>query len=70
MRKEKDTMKIAVEDDGVGFERAEKDSGFDWTSGFGLFSIRENLSQLGGIVDIESKVGQGAIVVLTVPLKN
>jgi len=70
MRKEEDRLKIAVEDDGTGFERLEGDSGFDETSGFGLFSIHENLSQLGGVVEIESKVGQGTVVVLTAPLKS
>ncbi|MBW8014914.1 MAG: PAS domain S-box protein [Planctomycetes bacterium] len=70
MFKENDTIKISVEDDGVGFDSSKKDSGIDLAKGFGLFSIHENLNQLGGDVEVKSIVGQGTVVVLTAPLKS
>lgn len=70
MYKEDKTIKISVADDGVGFNSGENDSDSDLTKGFGLFSIRENLSQLGGTVEMKSKEGQGTVVVLTAPLKS
>ncbi|MCF7954587.1 MAG: PAS domain S-box protein, partial [Phycisphaerae bacterium] len=70
MYREGDTIKIVVEDDGVGFDMAENDSGSDLTKGFGLFSIHENLSQLGGNAEVKSVAGQGTVVVLTAPLKS
>jgi signal transduction histidine kinase len=57
-------MRIAVEDDGVGF-----DPGAD-TSGFGLFSVRERLNHLGGRVEIESAPGRGTRIVLSGPIKT
>ena len=68
--KEDDTVKIFVKDDGVGCKSGENDSASDMTKGFGLFSIRENLSQLGGIVEVDSKAGQGTTVILTAPLRS
>ncbi|MCF7955095.1 MAG: PAS domain S-box protein [Phycisphaerae bacterium] len=70
MRKEGDRIKVVVEDDGAGFDIAENHGGSDLTKGFGLFSIHENLSQLGGNAEVKSVVGQGTVVVLTAPLKN
>jgi signal transduction histidine kinase len=57
---EKD-VRIVVEDDGKGF--VEEDS----KGGFGLFSIRERLTHLGGKMKIDAATGQGARVEMTVP---
>jgi signal transduction histidine kinase len=61
---------VSVEDDGVGFNVAEVASAAARTGGFGLFSIRERLEQLGGHLEIESKPGRGTTVTLTAPLKD
>lgn len=55
-------MRIAVEDDGVGFV-----PGAD-TSGFGLLSIRERLNHLGGSLQIRSAPGEGTRIVLAAPI--
>jgi PAS domain S-box-containing protein len=55
-------MKIAVEDDGVGFD---PDAA---TSGYGLFSIRERLNHLGGGLQIKSAPGEGTRIVMTAPI--
>jgi CheY-like chemotaxis protein len=63
-----DTLRILVEDSGVGFDPAEvverSNSG---QAGWGLFSIRERLTLLGGRLDIESAPGQGTRFRLTAP---
>jgi signal transduction histidine kinase len=38
------------------------------SNGFGLFSIRERLSHLGGHLDVVSTLGQGTKVTVDVPL--
>jgi signal transduction histidine kinase len=70
MYKEDDTIKICVKDDGVGFDSSDDGSGSDLAKGFGLFSIYENLTQLGGNAEVTSTVGQGTVVVLTAPLRS
>jgi signal transduction histidine kinase len=62
-----DQIVICLEDDGVGFCPEEVVIGKD-TGGFGLFSIRERLSQFGGALGIESKPGQGCRSILRAPL--
>lgn len=60
-------LRITVTDQGSGFDPEkiwEKDA-----SGFGLFSIRERLSLLGGSLEIESSPGKGAALSLIVPLE-
>ncbi len=61
-------MEITVSDQGDGFDTArvtrEQDSG----SKFGLFSMRERLSFLGGAMEMESVPGKGTACTVTMPL--
>jgi signal transduction histidine kinase len=62
-----DVLRITVADDGRGFaasgtERKPNDKG-----GFGLFSIRERMADLGGGLEIESVPGMGCTARLTLP---
>ncbi|OPY92034.1 MAG: Sensor histidine kinase ComP [Syntrophaceae bacterium PtaU1.Bin231] len=61
---------ITVRDDGVGFDV----SGIDRTSkksgGFGLLSIRERISYIGGRFEIETRKGEGACFRLTAPRRS
>jgi signal transduction histidine kinase len=57
-------IKISVEDTGIGFDSA---SG---ATGYGLFSVRERLHHLGGIVKMESVRGTGTRISLLAPLKS
>lgn len=59
-----DRLCIAVSDDGVGFDPAEAAG----TNSYGLFSIRERLSNLGGSAEVESRPAAGTRVTLWVPL--
>lgn len=60
---------VSVEDDGVGLKSAEAISFAGGNSGFGIFSIRERLEQLGGRLEIDSEEGQGSKITMTAPLK-
>ncbi len=62
-------LRIIVVDKGTGFnvEQVEQASG---VSGFGLFSIRERLSLLGGRMDVRSEPGRGSRFTLEVPLRS
>ena len=63
-------MHIQVVDNGVGFDTSEPGPRFGKSSGYGLFSIRERLTSLGGIVKINSMPGQGTRVSITIPLEQ
>ncbi|MCX5807862.1 MAG: PAS domain S-box protein [Proteobacteria bacterium] len=63
-----DTISIHVADDGVGFSVSRMNSYLDKNKGFGLFSIRERLSHLGGQMDIRSQRGRSARICLVAPL--
>ena len=61
-------LEVIVEDDGKGFDTLSLDAGPYTNGGFGLFSIRERVSYLGGCVDIASVVGEGTRIAVTVQL--
>ncbi len=65
-----DRLHIFVEDDGVGFDTASLHNGPSVDGGFGYFSIRERLVCLGGQLDVESTLGHGTQVVISIPLEN
>jgi signal transduction histidine kinase len=61
-------IRVCVADDGIGFEKQKAETLRKKTCGFGLFSIRERLSYIGGKLSINSKLGEGAEIVITAPL--
>ena len=64
-----DTLRVAVTDQGVGFEPAMLFTHANsQTTGLGLFSIRERLTLLGGQFDVTSSPGQGTHFQLIAPL--
>jgi PAS domain S-box-containing protein len=63
-----DQLLITVTDQGIGFEPAELDERSEAGEvGWGLFSIRERLTLLGGRVEIHSAPGKGTEVRLVAP---
>ena len=63
-----DQLSITVTDQGIGFDPAELDDRSKAGEvGWGLFSIRERLTLLGGRVEIESAPGKGARIRLVAP---
>jgi len=61
-------LEIVVHDDGVGFEAREIPQAGGKKGGYGLFSIEERMTDLGGSLEIVSEPGKGCKAVLTVPL--
>jgi PAS domain S-box-containing protein len=60
-------LQVTVEDNGIGFDpdvvQSKEENG-----GFGLFSIRERMTDLGGSLEIMSGPGLGCRAVLTLPV--
>lgn len=63
----RDQLCITVSDRGVGFDPATLDRSQSGQPGWGLFSIRERLTLLGGHFDLESAPGRGTRVRLIAP---
>jgi PAS domain S-box-containing protein len=68
--KDDNNICIKVADDGIGFQQSIEELSSGKTAGFGLFSIHERLSYLGGSIEIESKLGAGTQVTLVAPIRN
>jgi PAS domain S-box-containing protein len=66
----KDTIRVRVTDDGMGYDLAGNNQGTTNTHAVGLFSISERIRHLGGELEIDSKPGQGTMVTLLAPLKK
>jgi PAS domain S-box-containing protein len=64
-----DDLVITVEDDGVGFHYNAQMVRLQG-KGFGLFSIQERLSDLGGTMKVTSAPGQGTTIELKTPLNK
>jgi signal transduction histidine kinase len=67
LRRAGNQLEIDIEDQGAGFdvEVARNPA----THGFGLFGVREQISRLGGTMDLRSHPQQGTCVSLRLPLK-
>ena len=65
---DKDHVKISIKDDGIGFDANGITQSLNSEGGFGLFSIRERMADMGGTLEVLSKPGQGTEVVLCMPI--
>ena len=70
IRAMKDTIRVRVTDDGIGYSLAGNNQDNTNTHAFGLFSISERIHHLGGALEIDSKPGHGTMVTLLAPLKK
>jgi signal transduction histidine kinase len=59
-----DVARVSVEDSGVGFDPEAAHPGF------GLLALRERVAHMGGSVEIESAVGQGTRIIVSVPVAS
>jgi signal transduction histidine kinase/PAS domain-containing protein/ActR/RegA family two-component response regulator len=59
------TIAITVEDEGAGFDPSRLKQ--DGDGGFGLFSVRERIGLLGGLLLVESAPGKGSRFTMTLP---
>jgi signal transduction histidine kinase len=62
VRGSQDALWLKIEDDGSGFDAAKA------TAGMGLTNIRARVAGVGGSLQIESREGEGASLVVRVPL--
>jgi signal transduction histidine kinase len=70
VRREKNGIRISIEDDGVGFDFSKVQFSLENLTGFGLFSIRERMEHFGGHLVVKSKPGQGTHMALVTSLKR
>lgn len=61
-------IRIVIEDHGKRFDLAQLEEIVHQQQGFGLFSIRERLTHVGGTFALESRIGKGTKVTLIAPL--
>ena len=64
LRFDDQVARLTVADDGRGFDVA------SLSRGFGLTSMRDRAAQLGTVLHVESRPGNGTSVSLTLPLKS
>ncbi len=69
LNRKKDMLEIMVRDDGVGFDYNSKLFKLKSDS-YGLFSIQERISDLGGSIKITSTPGSGTKIKLVIPLRG
>ena len=62
-------VNISIEDQGAGFDAEALVLQDSWKGGVGLFSVRERVELLGGVMLIDSAPGQGACFTLRFPAK-
>jgi signal transduction histidine kinase len=63
-----DEVVLDVQDNGQGFEPQRAFQPRPDGGGYGLFSLRERARELGGSLTVESEAGQGATLVLQLPV--
>ena len=68
--REGNVVRIAVEDDGIGFDPRDLTQKITKNEGFGLFNLRERLGHLRGNIEIDSRQGHGTSITLIAPLKR
>jgi two-component system NarL family sensor kinase len=61
-------IRLAVLDDGVGFDPNRQPRGREGRTGLGLLGMRERAAYVGGTLTIRSKRGAGAVVEVRIPV--
>jgi PAS domain S-box-containing protein len=65
-----DLLRIVVSDQGAGFDLHAIGEASDQDDKFGLFTVRERLTLLGGHLEVSSAPGMGTTITMIVPLKR
>ena len=68
-RTNNDQLEIAVEDNGIGFDFSPEQLRIKGQS-YGLFSIQERITDLGGELVVDSEIGKGSKIKMIIPLKE
>ncbi|MFT5641405.1 MAG: two-component system sensor histidine kinase DegS [Cyclobacteriaceae bacterium] len=63
------SLKISIRDDGNGFDQGRlESSGHFEKAGHGVFNMKERAAYIGGILKLDSKIGKGTNIVITLSL--
>jgi signal transduction histidine kinase len=62
-----ESLRLVVSDAGCGFTPADFDSDLPKIGNFGLFSIHERITNIGGNMKIDSHPGHGTTITLSLP---
>lgn len=62
------SFSLTVKDDGKGFDTSILTPEQRPNDSFGLFSIKERIEYLGGVLDIQSKLGGGTTIMISIPV--
>jgi signal transduction histidine kinase len=68
LRRTGDRIELTVIDNGAGFATPQTEVPCASAGGFGLFSIRERVKHVGGVLTVDSTPGEGTEILLSVPL--
>jgi signal transduction histidine kinase len=63
-----DTMLLEIQDDGVGFDKAQVASATEQRGSLGLKNMSERAEMVNGVFRLESAVGKGTIIRVVIPL--
>jgi signal transduction histidine kinase len=63
-----DVILLEVEDNGVGFNVGEVDSGYERRGSLGMVNMRERTELINGVIRVNSEVGKGTRIQVWVPL--
>jgi two-component system sensor histidine kinase UhpB len=63
-------LHLSIIDDGIGFDVEEALSSASASSHMGLLGMRERLSLVGGSLNIQSRLGQGTQIRMSLPLRG
>lgn len=64
----RDVAVLEIQDDGAGFDLAAVDSAYDRRGSLGLLNMRERAELMSGVLRIDSAVGKGTKISVSVPL--
>jgi|GEM_PF-3103374 len=70
LKRGEETLRVMVEDNGIGMGPSGTDVCVRETNRFGLFNIRERLRHAGGEFSMDSRLGRGTRVTLVAPTKK
>ncbi len=70
VQRQEDELVISIKDEGPGFDLASVERSYGQRGSLGLINMRERAALIEGNLSIQSTVGQGTTVVLTVPLQK
>ncbi|MFZ5953030.1 MAG: sensor histidine kinase [Candidatus Rifleibacteriota bacterium] len=68
--RDREKLFLIVEDDGKGFSVSDWKKKVLHENSFGLFNVREQILELGGAMDIESTIGKGTRIIVTLPFMD